>query len=531
VNADRYDVQMTNTLRTAVLGAVLLLAGVGGCSDTPTGPTPPGPGILYPGIVARGTMSTAADTAHYLLVPDQAKDAIIYLIAKGPAIQLEVRDSTGRVITGIADQQNVTEQMRRSTAVIPASLHNYRVDVRLINGDGPGDYEIRVAESSRAPEHVPAKITVGQIVTGEDLDHPQDVDSFTVTVQQRELLHMYLRKTTHDSATVRAYLITPGDPLFLDANVGAAPGDTVLGATASERFWLDPGVQHTILVFSSTSDTLKAGYELELERIDTLPEMAPVALVVGDTVHESIDYLGDIDDFTLAGPPGARYNVFADAGGTTVRAVLVTVKGSGPVTPNVTASPGIPLAQQGTGAFTMPSSGAVTVNVQDWVAYLRGRTGPYRIFVYPVNSAPEAVSADIALDTPASDAIDMLGDEDVFRFALAQDTTIAIDLQLAPTISGSQLVIDVRDSADSMVTSMFLGPDPTRTQTSGMLRLKAGHYTIRVAGYSSSYGGFVGGYTLLARTTAASPVAPTARLRATAPRSPSPSPTSSPTGR
>ena len=490
--------------RPAILAAVALLALSSACADSPTGPKPLGVGILAVGTTVQGTIHSLADSAHFSLVLTGGKDAMVYLMAKGDWLRLEVRDSTGELVTATSDMFNPTNPERRGTAIIPASPFRYRVDVSMVQGTAPSDYEIRVVAASTAPEHVPPTLTVGTIVSGEDLDHAYDVDSFTVSVDHDEVVNLYLRKTTVGPAIVTARVFRAGIGWYpLGTSAGAA--DTVLGALGSGRFTLTAGVPYWIRVYYQIAydppDTGRTGYELQLRKIDPAPEAARSAIVPGDTVHESIDYLGDVDEFTLSGTAGTGYNLFADAGGDAPHRITAQLVAVNATEPSVTASAGgPPLAENATGVFTMPSNGLLTVRVSDGDGSTRGHVGPYRLFVYPIDSGTESATTELALDRVTTSAVDMLGDVDVFRLTLATDT--AVNMTMWRPRGPGLVTFTLRDSSGVVVARRTPGvlPTPGDTAAVGTRLLRAGTYTLSIEPSSSAAGGFTGEYEIFPRS-------------------------------
>lgn len=490
--------------RPATLAVLALLALSSGCGDSPTGPRPLGAGILAPGAVARGTIQSMSDTARFSLVLNQGTDAMVYLMAKGDWLRLEVRDSTGKLVTTTNDSHNTTAPERRATTVIPSSPYRYHVDVSMVNGTSPSDYEIRVVAASRAPEHVPSSLTVGTILSGEDLDHAYDVDSFTVTVDRAQMVNLYMRKTTRSDARVFAMVSGGPPPGYFLSNTGAGLADTVLGHTGSGRLTLAAGARYMILVYGANTDTTKTPYELLLQPIDTAPEHATATLVPGDTVPESIDVLGDIDDFTLTGTPGAQYNLFVEADGVAPRALSATLAFGNWNDLTVTATePAAPLAANPTGVFALPPSGTLRIRVYDGQGFGPGNVGPYRLFAYPIDKGVEGTSADITLDQVKRSRIEMPGDVDEFTLAIRADTAVNIEVRRPDEGGGRPLRFTFLSAGDSEITHGILGigyPAAVDTTALGTRLLQPGTYKLRVEPTSSTRGGFAGDYEIVAHS-------------------------------
>jgi hypothetical protein len=490
---------------STTLVALAMLALSSGCGDSPTGPRPLGYGVLAVGSVQDGTIASVADTAHFSLVLTGNQGAMVYLMAKGDWLRLDVRDSTGKLVATTSDMFNTRNPERRAAGIIPASPSPYRIAVSMVQGTAPSDYEIRVVAASNAPEHVAPALAVGTVVSGEDLDHAYDVDSFTVSVDHDELVNLYLKKAIHSAPSITARL-SAGD-VYYAIGTTAEEADTVLGAIGSGRFTLSAGVRYTIRVGYDVTydppDTGSTPYEMLLQKVDPAPESVPAVIVPGDTIHESIDYLGDADEFTLNGAPGAKYNLFADAGGNPPHRITAQLIAGGANGPSVTASAGgAPLAENATGVFSLPASGTMTVRVTDDIGHDAGHLGPYRLFVYPVDSGAESATPDLALDRTTDGALDVLGDIDVYRLTVASDTEVNIVVGRPESSSIVPLAFTLRDAGAAFVASRTLGsiPTPGDTAALGTTLLHAGSYTLTVSTSSSTAGGYIGPYEILPRS-------------------------------
>jgi hypothetical protein len=347
-------------------------------------------------------------------------------------------------------------------------------------------------------------------VSGEDLAHKFDVDSFTVSAPQNQLVIVYLRKTTQSKAQINASIFVSPDGYPF--NVWTGPADTVLGGIATGRVMLQAGVRYTVLVTYEMAyeipDSVPTPYELQVRAVNRPPESGPAALVPHDTVHEAIDYTGDVDDYTLTGVPGAEFNLFLDADGTAPHGAVATVVRNGDSVKTVSAvAGGYSLADNASGVFELPASGSVTIGVADRNDRSSAYRGPYRMLVYPVDPRPEGASVDLTLDQVTASQIEMLGDVDEFHLTVTRDTTINFIVRRADT-DGHELdfsLLNVRDSVIAVTTIGRYAYDQTDTAGMGALALHPGEYKIRVEGRQSIPGGFVGSYEILSRTVNTAP--------------------------
>lgn len=486
-----------------VLALLALLALTSGCGDSPTGPRPPDPTVLYPGVVATGRVQSLRDTVRYVLDLHDVAGAAIYFTVPGEMMRLEIFDASGRRLAMAFDEHHVGSPQRFLPRFLPPSPDRYRVEVSSVSSDAPGGYTIRVIAGSSAPEHVPAVMTVGSVVSGEDLHHRWDVDTFAVTAVRTQLVALYVRRTKPGAGgvAVRAWNPESYPPEF----IGAGPADTLLGSVSTSPFTLVAGSHWTFTVGYGeiAPDSGSTGYELLLKPVNVAPESVPATLTPGDTVRESIDYASDIDQFTLSGTPGARYNVFSDAPGAPPHAVSVVVDGPtfGPVGVGALAG-GHALADNATGVFIMPPGGTVTVTVREYTSIAGTTTGAYRLLVYPIDSRPEGTSATLALDQPTTSRLEMLGDVDTYTLTIPRDTIVNIMVRGAGT-TGRPLGFTLLGPRDSAIGGRTLGQEYAGVVGDsagvGAFLFRAGSYSLRVAG-GSTYGvGYVGDYRILPR--------------------------------
>jgi hypothetical protein len=250
-----------------------------------------------------------------------------------------------------------------------------------------GPYRIALVPWPVGPETAAAALVPGDSVVTERLDSAGDLDEFTITAAPGSFLQIVFQ-----AAGGVARLLTD-DTLGLLATLGANGMRNAFGRTAmpgSGRLRIRIGATGWV---AGTQSAAADPYGLWVDAISPLPERVAPAIALGDTVAgESIDPVGDFDEFQLAAASGdslvaglqplpgtnghgLRLSV-RDADG---RQIASTHTGVGYL-----AQPD--LSHATTGVFVIPASGTYTVRVEGaygagTVAGDRETTGAYRLLV------------------------------------------------------------------------------------------------------------------------------------------------------
>jgi hypothetical protein len=449
------------TRQPHLLAFVLLLAASVSSCDSPTGPRDSR-------LIAFGTVSTghlAAGEEKRFEVDAKAGQAFaVYVEVTSGSVRLALRDSI-QEISFRSVYPGMTEV--NGLAVTSGTRGRYTI---VLSTPEPTDFTLRPTLIDLGPEHVPQSITLGAVISGERIDHPYDQDEFLVDIPAAQEAELYLSSdvgyfSPFYVTVVRVGITASAFDDFIRPPVGWA--DLQLGA--SGRIALDAG-RYAVRI----SGTAGSAYNFQLRTVSPKPEQAAELLTVGDTVAESIDYVGDYDDFVLRGTPGAEYEVFVSAGGTAPHKIEVLLlglaEGAGPF---AGAEPGGALLDSATGRFAMPSSGQVTVRVRDWSDKAGGLyMGPYRLVAVAIDRRPEERAEVIAPSRNVIvSALELYGDVDVFRFTLNAPTRLA--LRCAPTAEGGCSVYSAAVYRDDAPTA------PVNIDE-GLVPLAAGSYSLRV---------------------------------------------------
>jgi hypothetical protein len=454
-----------------LLAFVLLLAASLSACDSPTDPRDSN-------LIALGTVSTghlaAGEEKRFEVYANAGQAFAVYVeVTSGLGVRLALRDST-QEISHLDVYHGATTEVN-GLAVTSGTRARYTI---VLSAPTAVDFTLRPTLIDMKPEHVPQSIKLGAVVSGERIDHPFDQDEFLVDIPAAQEAELYLSSDVGDYfyvTVVRVGITASAFDGFIWPPVGW--GDLQLGA--SGRIALDAG-RYAVRI----SGKAGSAFSFQLRTVNPKPEQAAELLTVGDTVAESIDYVGDYDDFVLRGTPGAEYEVFVSAGGTAPHQAQVLLlglaEGAGPF---AAAEPGGALLDSPTGRFAMPSTGQVTVRVRDWWDKAGGLyLGPYRLVAVAIDRRPEGRADVIAPSRNViASALELYGDIDVFHFTLDAPTRLA--LRCAPTAGGGCGVYSAavyRDDTPTTPVNLEFPTTPYPVYDAGLPVLAAGSYSLRV---------------------------------------------------
>jgi hypothetical protein len=195
----------------------------------------------------------------------------------------------------------------------------YNLTVSGVGGiEAQGRYRFAIVAEDSLPEQVSAALGPGDSVMTESIDRPGDWDQFTVAAaagQELGLVYDGRYAYSGDFAYVRAIDPTTGDTLT--GTVGQfkkftgpfrAPADGRVNVAVFE-----PGGFYRTCGDATCGGAygLTGPYGLHIVPVNRAPEVASPAYVVGDTIsNEAIDYIGDIDEFSVSGTPGDTLHAF-----------------------------------------------------------------------------------------------------------------------------------------------------------------------------------------------------------------------------
>jgi hypothetical protein len=510
---DAGDEQVLITNRRAAIAASLLttlLVLAGGCHDTSS---PNGILLIKTGDVVSGTV-TSEKAIFYGMKVKAGEQGVLYLQATAAAVSLTLLDGSGNIINatiGANDSPNAT-QSRWIATPTTSSDASYAVKISAY-GSQTANYRVELSAVNRGPESGSAAIQLGTIVQ-EAIDQPADVDEYTFNATAGQQVEIYLQQLAAASAQgVLASIQSDSGQAFAGPAAVSSPPDGDLEQFASGALTIPTTGRYRVVVRGQSSYV--GAYRFEILPIDRAPEHAAAALVSGDTVsNESIDHVGDVDEFTLSGTAGSEYNVFVEASGAAPHAVTADVVSLPDF--SATATPGgLPLLQNATGRFRMPASGSVTIRVHDASDRNGLYRGPYRLFAKQILRTPEGVPPTAVVGGPAvNSAIEVPGDIDEYLFSVSTPTMANVVFTRASDAVGStaELRLGKADSA-----SALLPPDlsllTTTSISSGHITFQPGiTYRVTIDGLSTRGDGFRGGYSFELRAVNPAPESVGARI-------------------
>ena len=312
-------------------------------------------------------------------------------------------------------------------------------------GGDRGPYRLFLYPIDRKPESVRDSLTLGDSLTGEVISLPGDIDEYTLTVPKTTLADIALWR---EASAVGSFLVLQLDPSSDDCSNGlgawpAAPGVPV--GVATGRFVLSAG-PHKIRVCGgeSSGSGYRGPYRFQTYAIDSLPEHVSDTILVGDTVQESIDPIGDQDDFVFHARKGEHLTVYYQGLAPSVTGYFyLTLNDSTGFTlqglngANSTAQ----LSDTRTSRYDVPVTGWYGLRISPGQNGANvAEVGPYRFALLDFPTSPEEVASAVALgDSVAGERIDYDDDMDEFFVSGAPGTEFATYWQPVPGFSRVQI--------------------------------------------------------------------------------------------
>ena len=462
-------------------------------SDDPSAPHPPsGSGDAFeltlgdttptlaipPGELEREHVYTAATNT----------EVVVYIEALRGTSMLRVLIDSVDVTAGTYAYEEPGQEfphIRTDRFVIPAGKTLHVVVQRTVGDTSQRvGYRLFLYQVNRAPERGPATLTFGAVRNDEDLETNADVDEFSLAGHGGEEFVGYLAMV--DS-------INPGNFALEFANAAlpyseqyganAPPFGTPLEDNATGNFIVPAEGSWVVRVTSNASE--RPRYQFMVRRVNRAPESATAILAINSVVEESLDYTGDIDEFTVHGTAGQLVDLLMEPVSSGDLTHQLQTFGAG--VPEGYAMLGRTPFEGSTGSLAIPASGNLTFRVSaPNVAPLHGR-GAYRIRVVPLSVAPETASATLAAgDSVITEKIDRWADSDEFTLNWPVAGLANIFLRGTDT---NPLFADLLDGSGAVLQTA------ARQNGTGRFNLGAGTYRIRVHG---ARGPFTGPYQLYA---------------------------------
>jgi murein DD-endopeptidase MepM/ murein hydrolase activator NlpD len=353
-----------------------------------------------------------------------------------PGLEIFNSSSVQAVGSGTSDQ-DVSAGLTDLT-----SNRTYYFRVRAVSGGGLARGEIRSFTTGPGGDEG-GPITVGDTIYG-SIEPTGDIDEFTFSGTAGQEVAAFLQTLSGGYFDNLRLCLVADAGTYDELEVGCVSSngdDTSLWGQGTGLLELPRSTTYTARVQGIYGDT--GPYRFQVYPIDRAPEVRAQALVLNDTIEgESIEPLGDIDEFTFAGTEGQEVAAFLQTltGGylNDLRVCLLADAGTfDELQLGCAGSNGddLSLWGQSTGRFALPRTTTYTVRVMggqsayDW--------GPYRVMAYLVDRAPEARAQALVLnDTIDGESIGPPGDIDEFTFAGTAGQEVAAFLR---TLTGGYL--------------------------------------------------------------------------------------------
>ena len=348
----------------------------------------------------------------------------------------------------------------------------YRLRIRSQQAsDAAGSYRLYLYRVNRAPESVPAVVTIGDTITGESIDPPGDVDEFTLSGTAGQQVNIFVEAESSATGGIQFSLLNPAGQVMSSISMRGPGGDLLSQSTGRFAF---PATGTYKLRF----DGPVGPYRFFVYPVNPQPETHRASIGFRDSVEtESIDVPGDIDEFTFSVTDSSGailfYETEANLG---VGVSVLRAVSRQPVTIDSYYR-----------SFTL-RPGSYILRVQS-PPYPDAGAGWYKVWMYPSKPTPESRSENIAIgDTIDGELIDPPGDVDVFYFNGVKGQHVNFALQGTSDSSsnaGYTAMLYQPNNLMGWVSTPTSSPTLGSQQTTRLDLPATGRYTIRVSGGSS----------------------------------------------
>ena len=296
-----------------------------------------------------------------------------------------------------------------------------------------GPYRLVTYHVTSVPEGSPSEITPGVSVDGV-LDPPGDFDRFTFAAEWDMALDLMLTGGGSTSGNSFTALVYDDEGNAIDAASG--------GGKRSGRFLTHSSGTYSVVVRGNNLGHVLAEtgpYSLLLSTVSKQPEVVSPMLALDDSSSgESLDALGDIDDYLLQAAPGTEVVVWIYPRNIVRLEAYV---------PGDTAR--FAIGNAGTsGRLVMPPGGQLRIRVAETrqgspinAAFFV--TGPYSLVAHEVGRGTETVPpvATVGIEVSA-ESIDYFGDIDEYSFAgtAGQAVSLMVDDVWLASLSGADRI-------------------------------------------------------------------------------------------
>ncbi len=321
----------------------------------------------------------------------------------------------GAVTTGVEGQALGARSSGRFL-LRPGRTVRIRVRAGTLVGAFPAPYKLQLFPIDSQPERVAAQLILNDTIRGEAIEPLGDIDDYVFEGPRGQQVNVFFQAQSGTASDSLLAVLMDASGRVLAGPVRSVGTDTALTRQASGRVTLPADGTYRIRVLGqrdTTGGDLGA-YRLRVYGVEEAPESAGSALVPGGVItSERIELPGDVDTYVVTVLAEARIDVelrgrsvdSADS----LRAELFDR--SGAARASVTVAPS---GARGSGVVTL-AAGTYALRVAGTRSTGDGFRGAYEIVLHAIaGSTPELASAQLPLDDTVSDALEPLGDEDVF---------------------------------------------------------------------------------------------------------------------
>lgn len=480
-------------LRLACVTAAALATGLSCDSATAPASAPP-PVPIEANTVVADTLDARTPSRSYTIVdPASTSPTLVYAVALSGAVTLRLEDATHGIAEGPVSVAPGGPPLGETPQLQASEPTGGRLTITVTaNPSGShARFQLLYFLVSDAPEHLPAPFQVGDTVVGEHLETVGDVDLFEIRAQPRQDLVMVLEETggTGRAALRGTILVSRGYGQLTETYAFTAsdphPTDRVQ-APDTGSYWFEVRSADEI---EAGAPRYQGAYRFWSYAVNRAPEHRPAAAPFDSVIAgESIDRVGDVDEFSFTPGPGGLIAAFYQA---TATSRLEIVSDSGTVVgPPVEHRADTALFDGTTGRLSLAAGRPVKARVVSYGRTLSD-TGAYRLLLYAIDARPEHSPATLAPgDSVMTETIESPGDVDEFNVAV----TDSLDLNVIPgfrgsPVSGTSLHAQLLDAATRAVlgdasaygAGTYTEYGSGEIGQTGAVRVGPGHYIVRVA--------------------------------------------------
>jgi hypothetical protein len=332
------------------------------------------------------------------------------------------------------------------------------------------------------PTLVAGLVDTGRVIAG-------GTNTFVLTIPSTQAARLFLQATSGRAAdTLVAELAELARVHQTSATVTSVGTDASLDDQVSGALVLRDSTTYVVTVRGMGADD--AGpYRVLLRVTDPRPESRERTIAIGDTITESIDQYGDVDEFSFDGTAGEEIIVFFQAlneqpTGTGLTLTLTDSTAHAEI--RTIESDGAERALENETSYRLRliSTGRFLIRIQGLTFFTapgRNGRGPYRFLVYPIDRAPEGTPGTVAVRDTVAEAIDAVGDIDEFTFDGSAGQELEVNLQILDGLS-SNLLLEVWQGESRYAAASTRVQGALDDNGTGRFTLPvAGTYTVRLS--------------------------------------------------